>query len=390
MRALRPALSLLSTVAFAACASSAPAPSTEASSTAEAPSTTSTTPPAAHGSNPHHGAPVDDRLVTRPDEPHLKNIKQLTFGGENAEAYFDSSGTELIMQSKRDGAACDAIYRMKADGSDLKQVSPLMSAGGGRTTCSFIMPNGDVVYASTHGHGPGCLDEPDRSQGYVWKVYPEFDIWRAGKGGESPKVLFQSDRYDAEATVCHTSGRIIFTSAKTGDLELYSMNADGSDVKQLTNTPGYDGGAFFSEDCSKVIWRASRPEGEALADYQRLLDQHLVRPTKLEIFVADVAADQTLKNVVQVTNNGKANFAPYMHPDNKRLLYVSNKADPKGRDFDIFMVNVDGSGEERITTNPSFDGFPMFTPDGKRIVFSSNRAGAALGDTNVFIADWID
>ena len=168
------------------------------------------------------------------------------------------------------------------------------------------------------------------------------------------------------------------------------MNADGSDVKQLTNTPGYDGGAFFSEDCSKVIWRASRPEGDALADYQRLLKDNLVRPTKLEIFVADVAADQTLKGIVQVTNNGKANFAPYMHPDNKRLLYVSNKADPKGRDLDIFMVNIDGSGEERITTNPSFDGFPMFTPDGKRIVFSSNRAGAAIGDTNVFIADWVD
>ena len=167
MRALRPALSLLSPALLVACASSAPTPAATVPSADAATTAPATT---AHGGP--HGAPVDDRLVTRPDERHLKNVKQLTFGGENAEAYFDSTGTELIMQSKRDGAACDAIYRMKADGSELKQVSPLMSAGGGRTTCSFIMPSGDVIYASTHGHQAGCLDEPDRSQGYVWKVYP--------------------------------------------------------------------------------------------------------------------------------------------------------------------------------------------------------------------------
>lgn len=328
--------------------------------------------------------------MQRPDERHLKNVTQLTFGGENAEAYFDHTGTELTMQVKRDGAGCDAIFRMNADGTRQRQVSPSMDQGGGRTTCAYILPSKQVVYASTHGHKPGCLDEPDRSQGYVWKVYPEFDIWVAGPEGENPKVLFQSEGYDAEATVCHKTGRIIFTSDKSGDLELYSMGADGSDVKQLTNTPGYDGGAFFSEDCSKVIWRASRPAGDELADHQRLLKEHLVRPSKLEIFVADVAADQTLKGVVQVTNNGKANFAPYMHPDNTRLLYVSNKGDPKGRDFDIYLVNIDGSGEERITTNPSFDGFPMWSPDGKKLVFSSNRANATPGDTNVFMADWVD
>jgi Tol biopolymer transport system component len=209
--------------------------------------------------------------------------------------------------------------------------------------------------------------------------------------GDADRIPWpQPDGYDAEATVCHKDGRIVFTSTKSGDLELWSMNADGSNLRQLTNTPGYDGGAFFSEDCSKVVWRASRPEGDALADYQRLLKQSLVRPTKLEIFVADVGADGALQHVVQVTNNGRANFAPYLHPDNKRVLYVSNKGDPKGRDFDIYMVKVDGTGEERITTNPSFDGFPMFSPDGRTLVFSSNRAGTAPGDTNVFVADWVD
>lgn len=373
-----------------ACASPAPAPAPPTTAATDATATTpaqpTTTSPAHHG----HGAPVADRDVVRADEVHLKNVTQLTFGGENAEAYFDHTGKELTMQSKRDGAACDAIFRMNADGTNQRQVSPSMDKGGGRTTCAYILPSSKVVYASTHGHGAGCLDEPDRSQGYVWKVYPEFDIWVAGQGGEAPKVLFKSEGYDAEATVCHKTGRIIFTSDKSGDLELYSMGADGSDVKQLTNTPGYDGGAFFSEDCTKVIWRASRPAGDELADYQRLLKTHLVRPSKLEIYVADVDKDQTLKNTVQVTNNGKANFAPYMHPDNKRLLYVSNKGDPKGRDFDIYLVNIDGTGEQRITTNPSFDGFPMFSPDGKKLVFSSNRANGKPGDTNVFMADWVD
>jgi len=333
---------------------------------------------------------VADRDIQRADEKHLKNLRMLTNGGENAEAYFDKSGTELSFQTKRDGAGCDAIFRMTKEGKDQRQVSPLMSAAGGRTTCAYLKSDLSLIYASTHGHGGGCLDEPDRSQGYVWKVYPEFDIWVADKEGKNPKVLFKSDGYDAEATLCHKDDRIVFTSSKTGDLELWMMNGDGSKAHQLTSTPGYDGGAFFSEDCTKMVWRASRHEGEKLADYQRLLGQNLVRPTSLEIYVADVAADNTLKNIKQVTNNGKANFAPYFHPDNKRILYVSNKGDPKGRDFDVYLVNTDGTGEERVTTNPSFDGFPMFTPDGKQLVFSSNRANTTPGDTNVFLADWVD
>jgi Tol biopolymer transport system component len=235
-----------------------------------------------------------------------------------------------------------------------------------------------------------CLDEPDRSQGYVWKVYPEFDVWIADGDGKNAKVLYQSAGYDAEATACHQDGRIIFTSSGKGDLDLYMMNADGSNVVQLTNTPGYDGGAFFSEDCTKVIWRASRPEGDELKDYQRLLAQSLVRPSKLEIYVADLSKAGRLENVVQVTKYGKASFAPYLHPSNKKLLYVSNHGDPKGREFDIYLVNVDGTNEEKVTTNPTFDGFPMWTPDGKKLIFASNRHNAKEGETNLFIADWVD
>lgn len=316
------------------------------------------------------------------DEKHLANVRQLTFGGENAEAYWSKDGSELSFQSKRGDMKCDQIFRMNADGSKQRQVS----VGGGRTTCAYIQIDGSLLYASTHAHGEGCLREPDRSQGYVWPLYPEMDLWQADAEGKNARLLFQSKGYDAEATVCHRDGRVIFTSTMNGDLDLYVMDKDGKNLEQLTSTPGYDGGAFFSPDCSKIVWRASRPEGEALAEYRALLEKDLVRPSQLEIFVAD--ADGS--NVVQVTRNGAANFAPYLHPDNERLLYVSNKHDPKGRDFDIYLVRVDGSGEERVTKSPTFDGFPMWTHDGKKLVFASNRNNEKPGDTNVFVADWID
>lgn len=319
--------------------------------------------------------------MAREDEPRLSNLRQLTDGGENAEAYWNADGTELIFQSTRGDLKCDQIFRMKADGSELSQVS----VGGGRTTCGYIQTDGSIVYASTHGHGEGCLWKPDFSQGYVWPLYPEMDIWTAEADGKNARVLFSSDGYDAEATICHRDGRVIFTSTMNGDLDLYVMNADGTGVKQMTDTPGYDGGAFFSPDCSKIVWRASRPQGEALEQYRALLKKNMVRPSRLEIFVMDASGE----NVVQVTNNGAANFAPYMHPDNRQILFSSNMDDPKGRDFDIYLVKVDGSGLERITKNPTFDGFPMWTHDGKKLAFASNRANAKPGETNIFVADWV-
>lgn len=331
---------------------------------------------ATHG----HGAAHAETPVQRDDEPHLVNVRQLTFGGQNAEAYFSKDGDELIFQTTRGDVPCDRIFRMKTDGSDAKQVS----VGNGRTTCAYIQDDDSIVYASTHAHGEGCLAEPDRSQGYVWPIYTEMDIWRADADGSNAKLLFQSDGYDAEATICPKDGRILFTSTKNGDLDLYVMDRDGQNVRQLTDTPGYDGGAFFSPDCSKIVWRASRPEGEALAAYQALIAKNLVRPSKLEIYVMN--ADGS--NVVQVTKNGKANFAPYMHPDNEHILFASNKDDPRGRNFDIYLIKADGTGEERVTNNPTFDGFPMWSHDGKKLVFASNRHNAKPRETNVFIADW--
>jgi len=316
-------------------------------------------------------------------EKHLRNMKQLTFGGENAEAYFSSDGKKLIFQSTRDGRECDQIYTMNIDGSDVK----LVSNGDGRTTCSYFFP-GDkkILYSSTHLGGKQCPPRPDFSQGYVWAVYDTFDIFTANPDGSNLKQLTNSPGYDAETTI-NRQGKLVFTSKRDGDLDIYTMDANGQHVKRLTNELGYDGGPFWSYDGKQIVYRAYHPQTEKeKSDYVALLKQNLIRPTVLDIWVMN--ADGSNKR--QVTHLNKASFAPYFFPDGKRIIFASNVADPKGRDFDLYMIKVDGSGLERITFNPTFDGFPMFSPDGKKLVFASNRHDAKPGDTNIFIADWVE
>lgn len=322
-----------------------------------------------------------DSLVSD-GETHLKNIRQLTFGGENAEAYFSFDDTKLVFQSRQNSGECDQIYTMNIDGSNKK----LISTGKGRTTCSYYLPDGNILYASTHLASPDCPPPPDFSRGYVWPLYPGYDVFVATPDGQLKGQLISTKGYDAEATVSPMGDKIVFTSTRTGDIELFSCNIDGSDVKQLTNLPGYDGGAFYSLDGKQIVYRASRPEGEALKEYRDLLKEGLIRPSKLEIFVMN--ADGS--NPRQVTNNGAANFAPFFHPDGKRIIFASNVGDPKHRNFDLYMINVDGSNMQQITTHGEFDGFPMFTRDGKKLVFCSNRNNAKEGETNVFIADWVE
>jgi len=322
--------------------------------------------------------------AANPAEPHLANLRMLTHGGENAEAYYSYDGKQLIFQATWPGISqCDQIYIMDVAGRNPHRVSN----GRGRTTCGYFFMDGKrVLYSSTDAASPDCPPRPDYSQGYVWALY-DYDIYTARPDGSDRRVLFRSPAYDAEATISPDGRKIVFTSLRDGDLDIYTMDADGSNVRKLTDELGYDGGAFFSPDGTKIVYRAYHPRSpEQIADYRRLLGQRLVRPTTMELWVMD--ADGSNKR--QITNFGAASFAPFFHPDGKRVIFASNLGDRAGRDFEIYLIGLDGSGLERITTSPEFDGFPMFSPDGRHLVFASNRGGANRGDTNIFIADWIE
>ncbi len=314
-------------------------------------------------------------------EKHFSNMRQLTFGGENAEAYFSKDGSELIFQTTRNDLGCDAIFRMTAEGKNVRMIS----SGKGVTTCSFIAPDGkSILYASTYLGGDDCPPKPDHSRGYVWAVYKNYDIFAADPDGSNLRQLTHTPGYDAEGVYAVDGSKIIFTSVRDGDLELYTMNPDGSEQKRITNTPGYDGGAFFSADGKKIVWRASRPEGEALNEYHALLEEGLIRPSKLDLYIADSDGS----NVERLTDNGKANFGPYWHPSGDYIIFASNMNAPRGRNFDLYTINVATKEIEQITFNETFDGFPMFSYDGSQLVFASNRNNSRRGETNIFICDW--
>ncbi len=331
-------------------------------------------------------------IAALPEEKHLADLRQITLAGENAEAYWSWDGKQLILQSREGDKDCDRIYRVQPFAPNGPNGTPPfvpVSSGEGVTTCSFFLPGDQkVIYASTHLGGKACPPKPDHSMGYVWPLYDTYDIFKTDADGKNPVRLTDTKGYDAEGTVCGKDGSIVFTSVRDGDIDLYRMDADGKNVRRLTNTPGYDGGAFFNADCTKIVWRASRPRpGKELDDYKRLLAQNLVRPSKLELYVANADGSDPQ----QITYLDAASFAPYWHPNGKRILFSTNYGDPKGREFDIWAVNVDGTGLERITYAGGFDGFPMFSPDGKTLAFSSNRATApGKHDTNVFLARWVE
>ena len=341
-------------------------------------------PPAAGGQNSLAA------LTTPEEQKHLKNVRQLTFGGQNAEAYFSADDRQLIFQHQGRDAPCDQIYSMPVDSPDGKPAVPrLLSTGKGRTTCSYFFPSGDrILFSSTHAAGVECPPKPDYSRGYVWPIYDTYRIYTAKPDGSDLQVLSDAPGYNAEATITRDGRHIVFTSTRHGDLDIYTMDADGRNVKQLTYELGYDGGAFWSYDGKKIVYRAEHPKTEEeVADYKDLLGKGLIRPGNLEIWVMN--ADGSNKH--QVTHNGAANFAPYWLPDGQRIIFASNQADPaNGHDFDLYIIREDGSGQERITWHPDFDGFPMFTSDGKRLVWASNRNGREPHETNIFLADWAE
>jgi Tol biopolymer transport system component len=330
------------------------------------------------------GAEPADHLLME-EERHFAALRQLTFGGQNAEAYWSTDDEWIVFQATPRDANCDQQFTVRPDGSDLS----LVSTGTGRTTCGYFFPGNDkIVYGSTHLGGDECPPDPDMSQGYVWALYQDYDIFVGDADGSNLVQITDAPGYDAEATVSRDGEWIVFTSARDGDLEIYKMRTDGSELTRLTETPGYDGGPFFSYDGTKIVYRASHPEGDALADYQRLLAQGLIRPAQLDIFVMD--ADGSNKR--QLTDNGAANFGPYFFPDGDRIIFSSNMdaASPRVPDFDLYSINVDGSGLERLTYAGDFDGFPMFNSDGTKLIFASNRGNELPRETNLFIADWVD
>jgi TolB protein len=335
-----------------------------------------------------------------PGEKHLANIRQLTFGGQSAEAYFSADDKYLTFQHQgqffdpRTHSAvgpnipCDQIFTVPVETPDGKPATPkLISNGKGRTTCSYFFPSGDrMLYSSTFAANPACPPPPDYSLGYVWPIYDSYSIYTAKPDGSDIRLLTKGG-YNAESTITRDGKHIVFTSTRNGDLDIFTMDADGTNVKQLTHELGYDGGPFWSYDGKKIVYRAEHPQTpEQIADYKKLYARGLIRPGNLEIWVMN--ADGSGKH--QVTHNGAANFAPYWLPDGKRIIFasnVTNTKDPAG--FDLYLVNEDGSGLERITFYPGFDAFPMFSSDGKRLVWASNRNGTVEHETNIFIADWV-
>ncbi len=358
--AIRFAALMAAATAFAAC--SAPADKDAASSdTASAAQVITITPEA--------------------DEINLTNVRQLTNGGENAEAYFSADGQWITFQSTRDGRSCDQQYVMRPDGSDLRKVSV-----GGKTTCGWFLPGSEqLFFSSTHAADSACPPKPDPSKGYVWGI-DKYDFYTVNRDGSDLKRLTNYDTYTAEGILSPDGKRIVFTSLKDGDLDIYTMNVDGTDVRQLTHTPGYDGGPWWSPDGTKIVYRAWHPTGDELKEYQDLLGQSMIRPNRMELWVMNAdGSDQR-----QITQLGGANFGPSWTPDGNRIIFSSNHKNPRSRNFDLYIVNLDGTGLKQVTTHEEFDGFPMFSPDGKQLIWASNRNAKLEGETNVFIADWVE
>ena len=326
------------------------------------------------------------------NELHLKNLKMLTHGGDNAEAYFSYDNKNASFQSNNSkwGLKCDQIFNLditKAE-KDSTYKPKMISTGKGRTTCSyFLKDNKHILYASTHKGGDDCPPVPEKKGKYLWAVYKSFDIYIADLEGNISSQLTNSEGYDAEATISPKGDKIVFTSDRSGDLELWTMDIDGKNQKQITFGLGYDGGAFFSPDGQRIVFRASRPSEELeIKEYKELLAQGLVAPTSMEIYTCDINGN----DLKQITHLGKANWAPFYHPKGKKIIFSSNHHSTKGYDFQLFLINEDGTGLEQITNKSMFNAFPMFSPNGKKILFSSNRDNGGTRDTNLFIADWVD
>jgi Tol biopolymer transport system component len=339
-----------------------------------------------HGAEARQAPAPPGPAVVHPDERHFRNLRQITFGGQNAEGYWSPDGERIIYQrtNEAEGVPCDQAFVFDVASGQSRRVSN----GKGRVTCGYFLDGGaSVLYASTHLADASCPPAADHSRGYAWPMHPGYDIVSHALDGTRERRLTDTPGYDAEATLSPDGRTIVFTSVRDGDLEIYTMATDGTGVRRLTHEPGYDGGPFFSPDGKRIVYRRDvHPDDASLARYRELLAQSLYRPGALEIWVMDADGG----NKRQVTRLGAASFAPFFHPDGRRVIFSSNYPNPRGRAFDLYLIGDDGTGLEKVTSEPSFDGFPMFSPDGRRLVFASNRGGKVQGETNLFLVDWVE
>ena len=337
--------------------------------------------------------PAGTPILHYPEEKHFKNVRQLTFGGDNAEAYFGFDNQHITFQrtAPADGVPCDQIYYGDVSGADSSHPFKyrLASAGKGRTTCAYLMPDGrHLLYATTHLVADTCPKAPDRRdvKHYVWPIYESYDIVLSDLKGKISRRLTSTPGYDAEATISPKGDKIIFTSTRDGDLDLYTMNLDGSELRRITHELGYDGGAWFSPDGKQIVWRASRPKSaEDVQLYKELYAKGLVMPTQMEVFIANADGSDAR----QITHLGKANWAPNFTPDGRHIIFASDYEYERGFPFNLYLMSLDGSGLEKISHDGGFDAFPAFSPDGRQFIFSSNRNNGGTHATNLFICDWV-
>ncbi|KJH49740.1 WD40-like protein [Dictyocaulus viviparus] len=373
-----------------------------------------------------------DDIVHFKGERHFKNVKQLTFGGENAEGYFSYDDSKLTLQATGYGTDCDQIYELNLNVDPRGQIMRRISTGLGATTCSFFFkentndhrlyagnfwnvnvsefPNVSKTCPQKKCQNPANITDPILKQlcntSYTWDIFSDYDIFKVNKFGNIVQQLTDHPGYDAEAVLSPDGSLIAFTSIRSGDLELWIMNSDGTNLKQVTNELGYDGGAFFSPDGKRLVFRASRPKSQdeiekykysikyfnvqLYCSVKKLLEYNLVEPVQMELFTVNVDGS----NLRQVTHLGGANWAPYYLNDNKRIVFSSNHDGGSGGfgAFALYVVNDDGSGLERITYGGKyeFNSFPMMNHAGTKLVWGSSRNGSNKHELNLFIADWID
>lgn len=329
---------------------------------------------------------TEEVALANPQETRLEGVRQLTTQGVNRQASFSADGRSIIWLTRPDERSDFQVAVMPADGG----AAQIVAAGAGRRTSPAFAPDGNaILYAApggaagsgASGGGTAAGDGTESASagaaaaaagtgaepgaGALWLFDPALDLYRASPSGASPVRLTDTPGYDAEGSYSWGGAKIVFTSFRDGIGSLYLMNADGGGVQALTNGPGYAGGAQISPDGSRVVYHAVAAAGQQ----------------ELEIFVLDLEGKQAR----QLTSLGATSCSPCWHPSQQYVIFCSNVND---RDFELYTVRLDGTGLERVTWNPGFDGFPSFSRGGDALLWTSLRRTSEAGQTQIFKANW--